>query len=366
MKINIVGDFFGQTGYANHTRQFANALNKLVEVSMECQKPQNWVKYVNDDELKMLLRNTNDYDVRICITTPTYWKLFWNDDKPFIGVCVWEGDRIPMSWCKILLDNKVSQIWCPSSHTRTAIRNTITEYNNFEQVLGKTFIIPHGVDLNIFYPKQMDRDKRFTFFANKGYRGMKDRGGLQYLFKAFKDEFKSNENVILLVKINTAYGVVNFQKEGELLKLNPNGAQIKLLADNYSYERLNDLYNQCDVFVTTSQAEAFNLPCLEAMACGKPVIATMFGGQSDYVNNSVGWQLETGTSKEVTWDILYEGIEWKEPDIMEIRQKLRYVYEHRDEVINKGNLALSKAKELTWDNSAKLALENIKSISKIK
>jgi glycosyltransferase involved in cell wall biosynthesis len=37
---------------------------------------------------------------------------------------------------------------------------------------------------------------------------------------------------------------------------------------------LNKVYNQCDIFLTTSRVEGFGLSVAEAMACGKPVVAT--------------------------------------------------------------------------------------------
>ena len=67
-----------------------------------------------------------------------------------------------------------------------------------------------------------------------------------------------------------------------------------LIINNVNYNELNDIYNQGHVFVSTSLAEGFNLPCLEAMAAGLPVLTTSYGGQSDFVNNKNGWLLPSG------------------------------------------------------------------------
>ncbi|AEG02589.1 glycosyltransferase family 4 protein [Methylomonas methanica] len=40
---------------------------------------------------------------------------------------------------------------------------------------------------------------------------------------------------------------------------------------------LRDLYARCDVWVTASRSEGFNLPAMEAMACRTPVVATRTG-----------------------------------------------------------------------------------------
>lgn len=46
-------------------------------------------------------------------------------------------------------------------------------------------------------------------------------------------------------------------------------------------EELTDLYNLCDVFVMPSKGEGFGIVYLEALACGKPVIAGNADGSTD-------------------------------------------------------------------------------------
>ncbi len=41
--------------------------------------------------------------------------------------------------------------------------------------------------------------------------------------------------------------------------------------------RLREIYAQCDVWITASRSEGFNLPAMEAMACRTPVVATRTG-----------------------------------------------------------------------------------------
>ncbi len=51
--------------------------------------------------------------------------------------------------------------------------------------------------------------------------------------------------------------------------------------------RLIELYQQADVFVLPTQAEAFGIAAVEAIACGVPVIATAIGGLTDIVRDGV-------------------------------------------------------------------------------
>jgi glycosyltransferase involved in cell wall biosynthesis len=48
-------------------------------------------------------------------------------------------------------------------------------------------------------------------------------------------------------------------------------------------DRIRDLYARCDVWVTASRSEGFNLPAMEAMACRTPVVSTRTGWPEEAV-----------------------------------------------------------------------------------
>jgi glycosyltransferase involved in cell wall biosynthesis len=62
------------------------------------------------------------------------------------------------------------------------------------------------------------------------------------------------------------------------------GAHVKFLG-HVPREELIEAYRACDVFVLPSDYEAFGIVLLEAMACGKPCVATRVGGVSDIVDH---------------------------------------------------------------------------------
>lgn len=53
-------------------------------------------------------------------------------------------------------------------------------------------------------------------------------------------------------------------------------------------------YNECDCFVSSSYYETFGVTLIEALACGKPVIATRCGGPEGIVTNKNGILINTG------------------------------------------------------------------------
>lgn len=359
-KINFFGDIFSQTGYASHCRQLVNALYKLnPEIHLECQKPLNWVRHVNSNELAMINNPYYIHETDIMVNLPPFWQqCLAQKPKHFIGWCVWEGINVPKFWMKYLIDKRVDKIIVPSKHVWNTIDNTC---NHHKDIINKIQIIPHGVNINVFNLNPKPHDK-FTFIANKGWaQGINDRGGIQWLLKAFCEEFNKENDVELLLKINVAYNHPNWNFANELqnIGITPEITKnVKFILQNIDYNDLAQLYNQGDVFVSPTMGDAFNLPCLEAMACGLPVITTNFGGQTDYVNEQNGYLIDYKLV-DVTWDMMYEGNKWAQPDLTHLREIMRYCYTNKEVIQNHGVLALNTASLYTWENSAKQLLDTI-------
>lgn len=347
MQLNIIGQILGCSGYDSHTRQMANALSKIVDVRLQTNVPNGTQTQLTDKELEMI-KKPNKEEINLIITHPLYWKPNLTAKRNWV-YCVWEGDKVPDYFIEEMLNEDIEYIIVPSKHTKEAIENTdsikpIQSISWKDDLMEKIKVIPHGVDLNKFYPKEK-KTPNFTFFCNKGFRNLEDRGGVQYLIKAFIEEFKLGE-AELNIKINPSYGVLDINKIFDLKK----APVIRINPHNIPYEELVGLYNECDVYVSPTRAEAFNLGCIEAMACGKPVITTNFGGQTDYCTNKTGW-LIGGELKEVKHELEYEGIKWLTPSIKELRAKMREAFESRD-FQSKIECAEETSRKFTWDNSA--------------
>ena len=370
MKINVIGTIFGLTGYDSHTRSLVNALYPLADVRLSTQLIPGWESQCNDAELNMIMKQGKETDTTLIITTPHNWKLYTGLGIN-MGYCVWEGDSVPVSYIDEMLNPNIHFILVPSEHTKTAIIRTFFQGQNTQNKSGypeqlnrdeqnfvdKIKIIPHGVDSTLFYPIAKKEDNKFTFICNKGWRGtLWDRGGVQYVIKAFAEEFKDEEKVELLVKLNPAYMPAEILNQSiTQLQLPPHKCKIHVNLENIPFNKLVNLYNQADVFVCATRCEAFNLPGLEAMSCGLPTIQTNFGGQLDYMTDDNSLFIQS-TLEEVKEDIMYEEIKWAVPDMEDLKLNLRWAYDNQDKIKEKGLQALEDSKKFTWDNSAKKIL----------
>lgn len=359
VKINIIGNFIGSDGYTAHSKGLANALYKQADCKIMTQLQQGWEGQVNDAEFDMITKAERKEDWNVIISIPHMWKMFLGTGKNAC-YCVWEGDKVPESWIDEFLNPKIDLILVPSEHTRRAIWNTYFDisipYNLSGEDLkfwNKVKIVPHGIDRSKFYKTNQEKGDTFTFVCNKGWRGnLTDRGGVQYLLKAFAEEFSKDEKVKLRLKLNPAYINPQIVEQAfNYLGLPEDRPPIEIIPSLMNEKQLNEFYNSGDYFICPNRAESFGLPGLEAMGCGLANIQTNYGGQTDYMTdkNSLFVDYELGFSEEVP---AYEGIKWATPKIESIRKQLRWAFENQDKIKEMGRQAEEDSKKFTWDLSA--------------
>lgn len=357
----MICDLFGSSGYSAHGRQLSNALYELgYDVRVECNKPVNWQAQVNDAELNMLLKDFDPNCVTIMIGQPQFWRLALSQGaKHFIGFVVWEGEKVPASWVKYILDERVTQVWMPSVHVDCAIQEMMYREEDINHYLSKKHIVPHGVNMAVFQPPLKHKKKQpFTFVCNKGWaQGINDRGGVQWLLKAYFEEFTSKDNVRLKIKINPSYCPPGWDFKNEVKKLGINkkkdSPELMVCNNLVPFKELLQFYDG-DVFVCPTMGEAFNLTGLEAKACGLMTLQTGFGGQMDYMSEICDMVIPYELV-DVTWDMDHEGNRWGKVRLGELKKQMRWLYNHKKEVKKRNAIAREQASHFTWLKSAKKA-----------
>jgi glycosyltransferase involved in cell wall biosynthesis len=81
--------------------------------------------------------------------------------------------------------------------------------------------------------------------------------------------------------------------------------------------RIRELYSQCDAWLTASRSEGFNLPAMEAMACGTPVVATRTGWPAEaLIPGESGWLGDIddvgGLAAGLKWVLTRPDSSWRE------------------------------------------------------
>jgi glycosyltransferase involved in cell wall biosynthesis len=142
-------------------------------------------------------------------------------------------------------------------------------------------VIYNAVDTSFFTAQSSAPDGSLLFVGNVMWRK-----GVFDLIRALPLVLEENPSIFL--KIVGGVGGIHKQHLSEALAAISETARRRVrLLGQVRHEELPALYNQASVFVFPSRAEAFGLTCVEAMACGRPVVATRLASGPELVEDGI-------------------------------------------------------------------------------
>lgn len=166
-------------------------------------------------------------------------------------------------------------------------------------------VVPNGVDPTIFRPpdpdtrsslrKQLRLDGCFAFLNVGAMRGNK---GVIDLLTAFARVADRHPNARLVLKGLDSMYSSNDKLSKFMDKLPANMAKkirprLLYVGQILSLRQIAALYQVADAYVSPYHAEAFNIPVLEAVACGLPIICTAGGPTDEFVTPEFGRFIES-------------------------------------------------------------------------
>ena len=108
------------------------------------------------------------------------------------------------------------------------------------------------------------------------------------------------------------------------------------------FKVLSKLYGSCDAYVSPYRAEGFNMPSLEAAACGLHTILTSGGSTDDYYHHSFVLKIQ-GIKKTLNGNLNYI-----EPNLENLVSNMSDLIEKRNSLIKKNEAISFIEKNFKW------------------
>lgn len=379
MKILAHAPFIGKTGFANHCKSFFCALNKYHTVKVRNltigdgwkgynDTPHDDESYITDEMKDMLIQQTlfnqdgtrSDYpiygydgkfkaDVHIVLAEMNNHYYYDDYEGYKIAYIVWESTLFPNDFFNRLY--YYDEVWVPSKWQFDCLVKQ-------GYPIDKISIVPEGVDVDTFKPlkKFPKRDKiQFVHFGRWDYRK-----GTTEILKAFAEEFKDDTDVELIASVENPYPFDGLKSTEERIKFhNIDTTNIKFL--NFPPREMYVKYLQeAHVFVSCARSEGWNLPLIEAMACGTPSIYSNWGGQLEFAEGK-GVPVSVEELRPANVEHKDFPGEYCEPDWNHLRVRMREAYNYHTAmwITAKGD-SKDIHKKFNWDNVAKIACDVLK------
>lgn len=251
-----------------------------------------------------------------------------------VGYWAWELDVAPPRWRRAL--DALDEIWVPSHFVASGLKKLAPE---------KTIrVMPCLVDVTSYptkpaidpLPQCAGRTIVFFMYDVGSTHARKNPCGV---IEAFKKAATENPEACLVLKINNSH---LWPQSAEMVHRVAEGASnIIILEEKFSAAMMKNLLARIDIAISLHRSEGFGLLMAEAMAAAKPVIATGWSGNMDFMDASCAVLIDYKLVKTEDPQHLYDkyGTEWAEPDIDHAARELRRLLHDPAERQRLGNAA---------------------------
>lgn len=282
------------------------------------------------------------FDVNLVCMNPHHWPSASDEVGPdffagrwTVGLWFWEVDAPPDGLPQAT--ELVDEIWVASEYVRDVLAPWVDV---------PITVLPIPVPGPVGEPA-LDRsalgvpDDRFLFLFTFDFLSTMERKNPLGLIAAYRDAFEPHDGAVLLLK--SINGDLR-PRELDLVRSAAAGRDDIVVLDEYLPTRAHrSLTSICDAYVSLHRAEGFGLTMAEAMAAGKPVIATRFSGNLQFMDDATAYLVDARTTLVGEDASPYPpNARWAEPDLEHATALMREVFENREEATARGRRAAEK------------------------
>ena len=324
---NLVGYIYAELGVGEAARTMAGAARaaaipySLLDVGYQTENRQTDrradagavdrtfgidILYVNADQTQNTLR----YLAGTGRPKAPYRIGFWHWEQPRLPEVYWQGFE------------GLDEVWVPTAFVQEAV-SAVSPVPVFK--------VPHAVDFRV--SPDWTRESfgipadRFAVLVMYDFHSYRVRKNPEAAIAAFERASAGREDMVLVIKTINASG---YAEDYAALKAEVAGTSVVFIDEVFSRDQIYALEACCDCMLSLHRAEGFGFGPAEMMFLGKPVIATGWSGNMEFMtpHNSFPVDYELVPLK-AQLGAYAAGIDWAEPDVDHAAACLRRVVEDR-------------------------------------
>ncbi|MBX9902375.1 MAG: glycosyltransferase family 4 protein [Burkholderiaceae bacterium] len=312
--VNAIGYARSEHGLGQSIRQFAHALdaNEISHAIIDFNV--NNSSRVKDDSLEQRIVTESLHEVNVfhinADQMPAAEMHFPSHIFARYNVGYWHWELPKMNEAHLSGFNRLNEIWVPTSFVQDAIAKSSPI---------PVIKIPHAIKIEISHDLKRANfglpEARFVFLMMYDFSSYQERKNPQAALTAFDlARKKYGVDATLVIKTQNAQF---HEKDVAALRASIEGrSDIIWLNKTLSRQEVYDLVACCDSLISLHRSEGFGLGPAEAMFLGKPVIATNWSGNTEFMRPNNSCPVDYRLTEIVSNVGVYQaGQIWAEPDV---------------------------------------------------
>lgn len=301
----------------------------------------------NEERCSSLLSDTIDGRVQIFNINADQLSLVRESIQPAarneayrIAIPFWELSTFPDAWIGAL--EAVDEIWAPTRFIQASL---------VKKLIKPVIRMPISLTLPAFDPLPrsyfaLPEDKFIFFFSFDflSFVGRKNpRAAVQAFKEAFRRRYQRSDVALVLKSINGSLANAEFRALRKELGDDPD---IILIDKTLSRHETLGLINASDAVISLHRSEGLGLLVAEAMALGKPVIATDYSATTELVTPRTGYPVDFRLVPLQNGQYpFWQNQVWADPDIGHAAWQMRSIVNNLEEAQKKAAYARQYLKE---------------------
>jgi glycosyltransferase involved in cell wall biosynthesis len=282
--VNVTGYLRDESGWGAAARGYVRAL-RSIRIPLAFNDLSGLSSNRSEDQTLPTFYGDQPYDVNlVCVDAAQHFAILVHTRADFfegrynIGAWVWELPRFPERWYDRLA--YYDEIWVTTSF----VANVLAPISPVPVVRIPPVLTSKTVGSRESGRRLLEvSSEEFVYLFVFDFHSHMERKNPLALIDAFKLAFAPWEPVRLVIKcVNADSDPEGFAAMNARAEEHP----IDIYAGYWSSQELQDLMAACDAYVSLHRSEGTGLTITDAMALGKPVIATSWSGNMGFVDVS--------------------------------------------------------------------------------